>query len=154
MKRLKVFRFSSMQWRVIREREGLFLFSSWLRRGDVALPHCLGYNAGAGILYLGPYVEIVEEEDRVHLDVFAARIEAVYGIYLDDSCRCRQVWLNPRHSAALALSYNDENEIKRLRELPLSGAARRRLRNPVRAKKRKAKPGQSSQGKKHKRNET
>ena len=34
-----------------------------------------------GILYLGPWVVVVEEFDRINLDVFAARIDAEYGIY-------------------------------------------------------------------------
>ena len=61
---------------MLRRRIGIYIFSGWLRRGDTSVSHAVGYNAGAGILYVGPYVVVVEEADRIQLDVFVARIEA------------------------------------------------------------------------------
>ena len=76
---------------MLRRRVGIYIFSGWLRRGDTSVSHAVGYNAGAGILYLGPYVVVVEEADRIQLDVFVARIEAEYGLYLSETCKGRQV---------------------------------------------------------------
>ena len=36
-----------------------------------------------------PYVVVVEEADRTQLDVFVARIEAKYGLYLSETCKGR-----------------------------------------------------------------
>ena len=76
---------------MLRRRIGIYIFSGWLRRGDTSVSHAVGYNAGAGILYVGPYVVVVEEADRIQLDVFVARIEAEYGLYLSETCKSRQV---------------------------------------------------------------
>ena len=76
---------------MLRRRIGIYIFSGWLRRGDTSVSHAVGYNAGAGILYVGPYVVVVEEADRIQLDVFVARIEAEYGLYLSETCKGRQV---------------------------------------------------------------
>lgn len=77
---------------MVRRREGVFIFSGWLRRGDTTVPHAVGFNAGAGLLHVGPYVVVVQESDRIHLDVFAARMDAQYGLHLSEKCKSRQAW--------------------------------------------------------------
>ena len=66
---------------MVRRREGVFIFSGWLRRGDTTVPHAVGFNAGAGLLHVGPYVVVVQESDRIHLDVFAARMDALLAVH-------------------------------------------------------------------------
>ena len=77
---------------MVRRRAGVFIFGGWLRRGDTTVPHAVGFNAGAGLLYVGPYVVVVQESDRINLDVFAARMDAQYGLYLSETCKSRQAW--------------------------------------------------------------
>ena len=106
-------------WEVVR-LQGCWLLSGWKRRGGLSLSHCIGVNAGAGIVFLCPEVVVVEEADRIHLDRFAAYIDETYGIYLTDTCKIREVMVNPAHSAVAALPCNtgwtDPMELKAAKE--------------------------------------
>ena len=60
----------------------------------------------AGILYLDPYVVVVTKHDREHLDLFAATIEATYGVFLSDTTTMRELLVLVEHPAAPLLPYN------------------------------------------------
>ena len=60
----------------------------------------------AGILYLDPFVVVVTKHDREHLDLFAATIEATYGVFLSDATRMRELLVLVKHPAASLLPYN------------------------------------------------
>jgi hypothetical protein len=63
-------------WELLRLRHGCYMFNGWLRRNGISLSHCMGFNAAAGLLFLGPWVEVIEEQDRICLDRTAVRLQA------------------------------------------------------------------------------
>jgi hypothetical protein len=128
-------------WDIIRIAEGLYLFVVYLRRHGVFHLHCVGWNAGASVLYLGPGVVVVTEDDKHHLDLFAARMALEFGIYLprDGVFRCRQIYFNPKHPCALQLQCNVPEQVQQLQgEVSASAQRRRTSQRPrKRGKKRK-----------------
>jgi len=96
------------RWELLRMTSGLFIFGGHLRRGDTFHPHAMSYNAGTGVLYLGPYVVVVQPSDKEQLDLFAVRMQLMYGIYLSSEkpFECRQIYINPMHKGAELLRYN------------------------------------------------
>ena len=87
----------------------------------------------------------MEEFDRINLDVFAARIDAEYGIYLSETCKARQVMFNPLHAAAKMLPYNTPEDLDAYREKPLSRSAFRRQHRGGKRKRRRV-DGASTSG--------
>merc|ERR1712205_261376 len=86
----------------------------------------MGFNAAAGLLFLGPWVEVIEEQDLIWLDRTAARIDAQYGIYLGDNFNVRQLMLRAVHPQVLELPYNSrEEDLRGLPEQPLSRSAKK-----------------------------
>ena len=84
----------------------MFIFVVYLRRGAAFHLHCSSYNAGTSVLFLGPWVVLVQEHDKSNLDLFAARMQLDYGIYMPaagETFRCRQVYINPQHHGAQLL---------------------------------------------------
>ena len=63
----------------MRWQDGLYVFVGWLYKLGSWHLHCMAYNAGTSILYLVPYVVLVQESDKANLDLFAARMRLYYG---------------------------------------------------------------------------
>ena len=92
-------------WRVLYEDTGLFILTGWVLRRAESKSHYMGYNAGCRILYVGPDVELVTEDDLEDLDMFAARIYSKYGVYVTETCQVRVLHLNPLAQGAAQLGY-------------------------------------------------
>ena len=92
-------------WELIRERKGIYRFSSLLWSGGQFHAHSSAFIADQGLLCVGPAVVLVETNDRVHLDAFAARMEEEHGLLLPAQIDCRMLAFDPRHPHASMLPY-------------------------------------------------
>ena len=96
-------RVPNVTWEIIRRRAGVYLFTGLLLRGGRYHRHALGYNAGASLLYIGPWVVAISEADRARLDLFVATLELEFGVFLPAQCTCRQLVIDPRAATGLPL---------------------------------------------------
>ena len=119
------------EWGVLLRTEGVFMLRAWLRKGGEVITHFITFNAGTRVLYLGPWVWLVEEKDLCDLERLAHDIEMRHGIFLNEGSTCRRVWFEPAHAAALQLPYNVPEEVRAVRGalgVGLSKYARKRKR--------------------------
>ena len=88
----------------------MYLLVVYVRRHNTFHLHCVNYNAGTSVLNLVPGLVLVQESDKEHLDLFAARMQLEYGIYVppEEPLRCRQIYFNPQHHGARQLQYNTD----------------------------------------------
>merc|ERR1711990_823897 len=75
--------------------------TNFMYRGGTLHRHTVGFNAGASLLYVAPWVVVVTEEDRMNLELFVVRIEQKYGLSLPVRCMCRQLVIDPQIVAGL-----------------------------------------------------
>ena len=119
------------EWGVLLRTEGVFMLRAWLRKGGEVITHFITFNAGTRVLYLGPWVWLVEEKDLCDLERLAHDIEMRHGIFLNEGSTCRRIWFEPAHAAALQLPYNVPEEVRAVRGalgVGLSKYARKRKR--------------------------
>ena len=74
---------------LLRLVHGVYWFAGVVRHGERLHPHAIGWNAGASLFYLNPWVIIVEASDRLHPDLFFARLERIYGVMVPPRVACR-----------------------------------------------------------------
>lgn len=126
----------NVTWEILRRKHGILCFSVWLR----GHPHHAAYNAGAGLLCIGPWVLVVEENDRLHLDLFALTLQRQYGLVLKDEPRGRLVCFDPRHAHAGALPYAGDLPVE-ASAVPSKSAARRAKADAAGSKRRRSRGG-------------
>ena len=130
----------------------MFLFVVYVRRHDTFHLHCVNFNAGNSILNLVPGLVLVEESDKEHLDLFAARMQLEYGIFvpLGAPLLCRQIYFNPQHHGAQQLQYSTNwwlgvgnSDGKFVGEGATSKPSRSALRRATSKRKRHRSPGRA-----------
>ena len=103
--------------------------------------HATGYNAGLSVLYLGPNIIVVTEEDKQDIIAFEAKLQLKFSIYLPPTTTFRQLMFAPTHVAACQLQYCGSG----LDVLPVTKSQKRRVRekrcNAPRRSRKRAKKG-------------
>ena len=87
------------------------MFTTLVKRGCQRHRHASGFNAGASLLYLGPDVVVITDEDRKDLEYFALKIEQKYNIILPGESTFRQLLFNPQSPGAHLLPYNTPHHL-------------------------------------------
>ena len=84
-------------------RHGVLFAVGFVLQSGTYHRHAVGFNAGASLLFLNPWVVVVQEADRAAPAVFGARMEQLYGIFLSATSVVRRIVVDPRlvHGSAL-----------------------------------------------------
>ena len=88
---------------VLQRAHGVFWFGGLVRRGDQLHPHAMGFNAGASLFYLNPWVVVVDPIDRLYPMLFYARMDRMYGVMVPPLLACRMVAVERRARMPLRL---------------------------------------------------
>ena len=74
--------------------EGVYAFTGYLLRNNVWHRHAVGFNAGASLFYVNPWVVVVEPLDRLFPATFFAKLRLQYGLLLPPQMTLRRLALD------------------------------------------------------------
>ena len=85
--------------------EGVYAFTGYLLRNSVWHRHAVGFNAGASLFYLNPWVVVVEPLDRLFPATFFAKLRLQYGLLLPPQTTLRRLALDVTVPCCSVLPY-------------------------------------------------
>ena len=93
-----------LAWDVLCYEFGVYLFGCMLRRANgTHVPHAVGYNAEAKLLFLGMATLALTEDDLADISGFLEDLELEYGLYVNGKGDVRRLYVVPSHQGARLL---------------------------------------------------